>query len=74
MTDLREDMVKVTEEAIVQLAHVRDCRRVDAAVAVASTFAANLAASRGTSMEAYWQGMVTAADGIVAAETGGWRP
>jgi len=74
MSDLREDMVKATEDAIVQLAHVRDCRRVDAAVAVATSFAANLAASRGTSMEAYWEGMVSAADGIVATETGGWRP
>lgn len=74
MSDLRENMVKATEEAIVQLAHVRDCRRVDAAVAVASTYASNLAASRGTSMEAYWEGMVGVADGIVATETGGWRP
>lgn len=70
MTELRADMAKTTEETIVQLAHVRGCRYVDAAVAVAQSFAANLADSRGTSAESYWEAMVGVADGIVATGTG----
>lgn len=70
MTDLRDDMGKATDAAIVQLAHVRGCRRVDAAVAVAQTFAENLRASRTTSMEPYWEAMSAIADGIVSTETG----
>lgn len=73
MTELRDDMTKAIEGQIVQLAHVRAARRVDAAVAVAQTFAENLRASRETSMEPYWEEMVRIADSIAAAETGAWR-
>lgn len=72
-SDLREEMRKATEETIVKLAHVRDCRRVDAAVAVAQSVAENLRDSRGTSMEDYWAKMSTVADSIVASETGARR-
>lgn len=70
MTDLRDDMTKAIDGQIVQLAHIRGCRRVDAAVSVAQSFAENLRDSRGTSMESYWQEMVGIADAIVAKETG----
>jgi hypothetical protein len=72
VTDLREDMAKAVEAQIVQLAHIRDCRRVDAAIAVAQSYADNLRDSRETSMESYWEAMAAIADGIVATETGGW--
>lgn len=70
MTELRDDMTKAIEAQIKQLAHLRGCRHVDAAVAVAQSFAANLQDSRGTSMESYWQEMVGIADRIVSDETG----
>jgi hypothetical protein len=73
VTELRDDMAKAVEGQIVQLAHVRDCRRVDAAIAVAQSYAENLRDSRGTSMESYWEAMVAIADGIASVETGGWR-
>lgn len=69
-TEIREDMTKATREQIRQLAKVRHVRFVDAAVSVASSFAANLADSRGSSMEPYWEAMTNVADGIVAQETG----
>jgi hypothetical protein len=73
VTELRADMTKAIEGQIVQLAHVRGCRHVDAAIAVAQSFAENLRDSRGTSMESYWEEMVSIADGIAAADTGAWR-
>jgi len=73
VTELRDEMAKAVEGTIVQLAHVRDCRRSDAAVAVTSSFAENLRDSRGTSMEPYWEAMVSIADRVAATETGAWR-
>ncbi len=70
MTDLRADMTKAVEDQIRQLAHLRGCRQVDAAVSLARSFAENLRDSRGTSMESYWVEMVAIADGIAASETG----
>lgn len=70
--DLRADMEKATRDQIAQLAKIRGVRFVDAALAVAQSFAENLASSRETSMESYWEKMVSVADGIAASETGGW--
>ena len=70
MGDTREDMAKAIDGQITQLAKIRQIRYVDAAIAVAQSFAENLRDSRGTSMESYWEAMGSIADGIVATETG----
>lgn len=70
MTELCDDMTKAVQAQINQLARLRGCRQVDAAVAIAQTFAENLHDSRGTKMEPYWEAMVTIADGIAAFDTG----
>lgn len=69
-SDLREDMEKAIRDSIHQLAKIRGVRFVDAAVAVAQSYAENLRDSRTTSMEDYWSKMTTVADRIVAEETG----
>lgn len=68
--NVRADMTKAIEGQIMQLARIRKCRHVDAAVSVAQTFAENLRDSRDTTMESYWEAMSAIADGIVATETG----
>lgn len=70
MPEIREQMTQATNAAIEQLARIRGCRSVDAAVSVAQSFADNLRDSRGTSSEPYWQAMTNVADGIVREETG----
>jgi hypothetical protein len=72
-SDLREEMEKSVRASIAQLAKNRGVRFVDAALAVSTSYAENLADSRETSMESYWDKMVAVADRIVAEETGGWR-
>lgn len=69
-TDLREEMERAVRDSIKQLAKLRGARFVDAAVAVAQSYAVNLRDSRTTTMEDYWAKMSTVADRIVAEETG----
>ena len=64
MTELRDDMTKAIEHQIFQLVRLRRCSHDVAKATVAQSFAANLRDSRGTSMEPYWEAMVTIADTI----------
>lgn len=68
--DIRRDMVKAVDEVAIKLAHIRGYSKVDAAKAVASSFAANLADSRGTTMEEYWRAMLDVADQQVGSVLG----
>jgi hypothetical protein len=69
-SDLREEMDKAVRDSIKQLAKIRGTRFVDAALAISTSYAENLRDSRGTTMEDYWQKMVSVADGIAAYELG----
>lgn len=64
MTELREDMTKAIQNQIHQLARLRGCPQYEARAAVQQTLAENLADSRGTTMEPYWEAMVTVAGTI----------
>lgn len=70
MSTQRQDMAKATDEQVIKLAHIRGCSKLDAARAVAQTYAENLSLSRGTTMEGYWRLMVEVAEGQVATELG----
>lgn len=61
-TELRDKATKATQETIQSLRHIRGCSEMQAARSVAASFAENLADSRGTTMEGYWQAMVSASE------------